>query len=96
MVTLKEKKMKTFNECIEHRKFIDSNVKHYSDILNSFPSGKMGLIPDEYKKSDLYINADKQFNHWFSKLQELNKFMVKTYKKELRELRKNRFSTVQI
>lgn len=84
--------MLTFNELILEKSEIQKRVDLYHNNLNSFPVHKNGLVYDIYRKSIEYIEYKKQFNFWFKKLQEINKHIVKNYKKENRDLiMQNRF-----
>ena len=76
----------TFLECQESKKLIDKKVNHFSNMLNTFPTDSSGLIADIYRNAPEYNEYKKQFNFWFKQLQTLNKYIVKNYKKENREL----------
>ena len=75
----------TYLECLESKKGIDKKVNHFSDMLNSFPIEKSGLISDIYRKSSEYIEYKKQFNFWFSQLRQINLYINRNYKKENRK-----------
>jgi hypothetical protein len=72
----------TFSELIESKKQIDKKVDYYHNMLNSFPTSQNGLICDLYRKSNEYMEYKKQYNFWFKQLQEINKYIVKNFKKE--------------
>ena len=75
----------TYLQCMESKKGIDKKVNHFSDMLNSFPTEKSGLISDIYRKSSEYIEYKKQFNFWFSQLRQINLYINRNYKKENRK-----------
>ena len=77
--------MITFIECLESKKGIDKKANHFSNMLNSFPVEKSGLISDIYRKSPEYIEYKNQYNFWFKQLQQINLFINRNYKKENRK-----------
>gem|GEM_PF-6388506 len=78
----------TFAECLESRAGITKKADHYSALLNSFPKNEMGLTPDIYRKTNEFTEVKKQFNFWFNQLREVNKHILKNFKKEYYEYRK--------
>ena len=79
--------MKTFAECIEERNEIDLKVDLYTKELREFKRSASGLINDKTKKTQTFIKAQNNFVVWFKKLQEINIFINRNYKKESREYR---------
>ena len=75
----------TYLQCMESKKGIDKKVNHFSDMLNSFPTEKSGLISDIYRKSSEYIEYKKQFTFWFNQLRQINLYINRNYKKENRK-----------
>ena len=70
---------------------INSEVDKLSDILQKFPSGSMGLTPDEVRNSKEYKSAKKNFDNAFKKLQDFNKNSSKEFKRQKsKEHRANR------
>lgn len=85
---------KQFLDLIDSKKDITKKVDSFDKILNSLPKQKSGGISDEDRKSKKYIDAKKQYNVWFKKLQTVNKDITKNHKKEYGEYRsKNRYKT---
>lgn len=62
----------------------DSIVDLLSDKLNSFPKEKYGLVIENIRASDEYCKLKKEYNLEFKKLQTINSFIVKNFKKEVR------------
>ena len=85
--------MKTFSELIQQKNDIEKQVDFFSNQLQKFPKNEIGLITD---KSELYRISKLGFDCWFKKLQDLNKFVYKNYKKEYKnyitEKRKNKLT----
>jgi len=83
--------MKTFNELLEDKKAIEKIVNIYDLELKNFckkESNSSGLIGDEMRKSKVFITAKNGFDVWFKKLQDINVFINRNYKKENREYHK--------
>lgn len=74
--------MKTFNELLQRKNDIEKQVDFFSSQLQKFPKNELGLIID---KTELYRISKIGFDHWFKKLQEINIFINRNYKKENRE-----------
>lgn len=73
---------------------LDNKVTELSEKLNSFPKGEFGLTPDEIKFSSEFRALKAEFNVVFQKLQQLNEFGVKAFKKEMKEERKAKSRSV--
>ena len=85
--------MQTFNELLQRKNDIEIQVDFFSKQLQNFPKNEIGLITE---KSELYRASKLGFDHWFKKLQEINIFINRNYKKENRiyqlEKRKNKIT----
>jgi len=83
-----------FQEAKEISKKLNDDMNRCSKILNEKYTEKtpMGLTPDHIKSSPEY-QADKfNFEIAFANLRSFNKTYVKTFKKELREERRNKYN----
>tara|TARA_R110000868_G_C10508058_1_gene731858 strand:- start:44 stop:292 length:249 start_codon:yes stop_codon:yes gene_type:complete len=78
--------MQTFNELLQRKNKIEKQVDFFSSQLQKFPKNDIGLITD---KSELYRASKLGFDHWFKKLQEINVFINRNYKKEYKKIRFN-------
>jgi hypothetical protein len=74
--------MQTFNELIQRKIDIEKQVDFFSKQLQKFPKNEIGLITD---KSEFYRVSKLGFDCWFKKLQDINIFINRNYKKEIRE-----------
>jgi hypothetical protein len=85
--------MQTFNKLIQRKIEIEKQVDFFSNQLQKFPKNEIGLITD---KSELYRVSKIGFDCWFKKLQDINVFINRKYKKENRnyqlEKRKNKLT----
>lgn len=85
--------MQTFNELLHRKNDIEKQVNFFNSQLQKFPKNDIGLITE---KSELYRVSKIGFDHWFKKLQEINFFINRNYKKENRkyqlEKRKNKLT----
>jgi hypothetical protein len=85
--------MKTFSELIQRKIEIEKQVDFFSKQLQKFPKNEIGLITD---KSEFYRISKLGFDYWFKKLQDINVFINRNYKKENRnyqlEKRKNKLT----
>jgi hypothetical protein len=52
----------TYEEWLAENERLNAEINKYSDILNSFPRVEMGLIPDEVRRTDAYLNAKRGFD----------------------------------
>ena len=70
---------------------LNSQVDGFSDRLNTFPRGEMGLTPDDVQNSKEYKLAKQNYNNAFKKLQNFNKKSSKEFlRRESKERRANR------
>jgi hypothetical protein len=74
--------MKTFSELLQRKNDIEKQVDFFSNQLQKFSKNEIGLITD---KSEFYRISKLGFDYWFKKLQEINVFINRNYKKEIRE-----------
>jgi hypothetical protein len=74
--------MQTFNELLQEKNEIEKQVDFFSNQLQKFPKNEIGLITD---KSEFYRISKIGFDCWFKKLQDINVFINRNYKKENRE-----------
>jgi len=85
--------MQTFSELIKRKNDIEKQVDFFSNYLQKFPKNDIGLITEKCEK---YKFAKIGFDHWFKKLQEINIFINRNYKKEYKnyiiEKRKNKLT----
>jgi predicted transcriptional regulator len=85
--------MQTFNKLIQRKIDIEKQVDFFSNYLQKFPVNELGLITEKCEK---YKFAKIGFDHWFKKLQEINIFINRNYKKEYKnyitEKRKNKLT----
>lgn len=85
--------MQIFNELLQRKNDIEKQVNFFNSQLQKFPKNDIGLITE---KSELYRVSKLGFDHWFKKLQEINVFINRNYKKENRkyqlEKRKNKLT----
>lgn len=85
--------METFNELLQRKNDIEIQVNFFNSQLQKFPKNDIGLITE---KNELYRVSKIGFDHWFKKLQDINKFVYKNYKKEYKnyiiEKRKNKLT----
>jgi hypothetical protein len=85
--------MQTFNELLQRKNDIEKQVDFFNSQLQKFPKNELGLITD---KSELYRVSKLGFDHWFKKLQEINIFINRNYKKENREYQlQKRFNKIK-
>jgi hypothetical protein len=85
--------MKTFEELLQEKQGIEKVVNIYDAELKAFAkknTDKSGLIGEAMRKSLSYSTAKKNFDIWFKKLQEINVFINRNYKKENREYQKEK------
>lgn len=74
--------MQTFNQLQQRKNDIEKQVDFFSNYLQKFPKNELGLITEKCEK---YQFAKNGFDHWFKKLQDINVFINKHYKKENRQ-----------
>jgi hypothetical protein len=77
--------MENYQEYKQKKSEIDATLQKLERILKCFPKTELGLVPDEVRKSDLYIKTKNDWNLNFSLLQSINKIGVKKFKKEIQK-----------
>ena len=86
-----ENNILSYGDWKQASKDLNSQVDDYSDKLNSFPKGEMGLTPDEVRNSKEYKLAKQNYNNAFKRLRDFNKKSSKEFKRrESKERRANR------
>lgn len=74
-----------FNKKMEIQKEVDK----YSEILDKFPTNKLGLVSEEIRLSKEYREALENFNRWFKVLQLFNSSLTNKQKRELNKYKKS-------
>ena len=75
--------MESFESAKKQAELLNHAVDITTAVLKAFPTGAMGLTPDDVKASDTYKAAKKSFDTAFARLRAFNAVFVKQYKKEL-------------
>lgn len=81
----------SFDDARKLRKELENQYAQLSKKLKEFPgygSGKMGLTPDHVRTLPEYQKLDKELATTFKKIRDINSFITKNYKKEMKELKK--------
>lgn len=84
----------TFEEAKAQQEIIQSKVDECSATLKEFDKfgkGNMGVTPDHIKAMPEWKQAFQNYHAAFNQLRNFNGWYVKTFKKELRAERANRF-----
>lgn len=88
--------MNTYSEYKEQKSKQDAIVDQLSDKLNSYPTGDFGMVIESVRMSDEYKSLKLQYAKEFKKIQNINSFGMKNFKKEIckeyEEKRKQRCS----
>ena len=80
----------TFEQICEARETLNVVAKVYSDKLQAFPRGPMGLTPDHIKATDEWKTAYYGYQETMKKLRKIGTYINKNFKKEQRELVRKR------
>lgn len=85
----------TFQEAKQISKTLNEIVNYNSSELNKFlqpykSEMQLGLIPQSIKQMDKYKELNENYLISFKKLQEFNKYYIKTFKKEISEERRRK------
>jgi hypothetical protein len=75
----------TYREYKEVKSKQDTIVDQLSDKLNSYTKGAFGMVEESVRMSKEYKTIKMQYSIEFKKLQNINSFGVKTFKKEIRK-----------
>lgn len=70
----------TYEEAKAIRTKVEQMIEPYERALQALPKGNMGLTLPEYK--DEFRALKSSFDYWFKQLQNINKYIVKNFKKE--------------
>ncbi len=80
---------KLYRDQMEERHKVDTvKLKEFDKHRNG-----MGLIPDEIRESQEYRIIKSKCDRNFAELRKFNGWFVKTFKKEIRQERRERFKT---
>lgn len=77
--------MKTYSEYKDLQCKQNTIVDMLSDKLNSYPKGPFGMVEESVRVSDEFRSVNSSFHKEFKKLQEINRFGMKMFKKEIRK-----------
>lgn len=84
----------TFQELYEESERLDKLTRDISKKLNEIrdkgPKGPMGLTPDEVKNDPEFRKLKKKYDVAFAKLQKVNQFLMRNFKKEMAEAHRKR------
>ena len=80
----------TYLEAKTTRDAIEADVSRLSAVLQSFPTGPMGLTPDATKASPEYRAAKVAFDAAFERSRRFNGLFVKAFADEIRAERLSR------
>lgn len=75
--------MNTYSEYKEVKRKQDAIVDMLSDKLNSFPKGLLGMTEESVRMSDEYKALKLQYSKEFKKIQDINSYGMKNFKKEI-------------
>lgn len=84
----------TYEEAKKYRQQMEERHKVDSDVLKEFDkygTGAMGLTPDHVREMPEWKKAKQACDRNFAELRRFNGLFVKTFKKEIREERRNQF-----
>lgn len=70
----------------------DILVDNLSEKINKYKKNKNGVVPFEVRYSAKFKKDKKEFDIEFNILKDINKLVLKNFKKEEAESRKNRFN----
>ena len=84
----------TFDEAIKTKELLETLVNNCSAYLGKFPRNSIGITPDEIKERPEWKQAKNDYDLQFKRLQEINQFIIKNYKKEYFELKRSARSKV--
>lgn len=83
----------TYEQAMQVRDQLESELKIASDVLQRFPKGAMGLTPDEVKFSPEFKLASKNYDNAFRTLRKFNTIYVRQFRKEINAARAARYAT---
>lgn len=85
----------TYEEAKLHIKELEKVNDYYSNKLNSFEKGEMGLTPKHVKESPEWQEAKTGFDKTFAELRNFNAYFIKTFKKEYNKERAEKRKMLQ-
>lgn len=62
---------------------LETNVNIHSEIIEKFKTNDIGLVSNDIRISKEYQEANYNYEVAFKKLQEFNKYFIKTFKKRI-------------
>lgn len=77
--------MENYQEYKKIKGEINAILDTLHNRLNSFPKNEIGLVPDEIRKTDEYINAKNLWYKTWVFYQTINRIGVKKFKKEIQK-----------
>ena len=77
--------MKTYSEYKEVKVKQDAIVDMLSGKLNSYPKGVFGMVEECIRMSDEYKTLKLKYSKEFKKLQDINSYGIKKFKKEIQK-----------
>jgi len=77
----------TFQQVKDISKEADAETAEASKELKRFPRLPMGITPDHVRKTQEWKDAQARFVKAFARSRSVNAFLVKNFKKELKEER---------
>jgi hypothetical protein len=73
----------TYATDLAQKVMLEGRVKAASDKMKAFPSGAMGLTPDNVKFSPEFRRAKREFDTAFAALRRFNGAFLARYRKEV-------------
>lgn len=73
----------TFDEALLQAEALNTEYLAAGSRLEAFPTGPMGLTPDDVKRTPEFQQAKRQYEVVFQRLRTFNAWYTKTFKKEL-------------
>lgn len=88
----------TYDEAKKVKNDLEAINQLHSKKLKSFDeshggANSIGLVPDQVRELAERKELKNKYDHSFLELQKFNQWFLKTFKKEYREERKNRYRT---
>jgi GNAT superfamily N-acetyltransferase len=62
---------------------LEAEVDKHAKVLQGYPTGEMGLVPDNIKSTPEFKTHKQNYNAAFQNLRNFNSSFTKTYKKEI-------------
>jgi hypothetical protein len=78
----------TFDDARRLQADIEEEMRQHLNVLHSFPKGPMGLTPDYVKANPVWRDAKQGVEAAFQRYRNFNKWLLKTYRKEIAAERK--------